>query len=72
MAINRNSTVAECLADPRATKIINDITGNFGPENELLGPVSGMKLSTLLKFPQGGVSREDQKKIMEALDALDA
>ena len=72
MAINSNSTVAECLADHRARKIIDDIAGNFSPENEMLGPVSGMKICTLLKFPQTGLPKETVNEIIERLDALDA
>ena len=69
MAITRKSTVRECLADERATRIINEITGNFGPDNEQLGPVAGMKLETLLRFPQSGVSKEDREKLFALLEA---
>ena len=39
---------------------------------DLLGPVLGMKLNMLLKFPQAGFKKEDIAAICERMDALDA
>ena len=38
----------------------------------MLGPCMGMRMSTLLKFPQVSIPEEAQKDIIEQLDALDA
>ena len=37
-----------------------------------MGPCMGMKIDMLLKFPQTGLSKDQVKTIVEALDALDA
>lgn len=37
-----------------------------------LGPVLGMKINMLLKFPQAGFKKEDVADICAKLDALDA
>ena len=39
---------------------------------DLLGPVLGMKINMLLKFPQAGFKKEDVADICAKLDALDA
>jgi hypothetical protein len=71
MAINSKSKLRDILADPRAAAILNEVVPGLD-ENPALGPCMGMRLSTLLKFPQVSVSPEDQKKLIEQLDALDA
>ena len=42
------------------------------PKADLLGPVLGMKINMLLKFPQAGFKKEDVADICAKLDALDA
>ena len=71
MAINSKSKLKDILADPRAVAIIEEYKPGFanGPE---LGPVKGMRLDLLLKFPQAGFSEEVRKAIIERIDALDA
>ena len=72
MAINRNSKLRECLDDPRAVKIIEEKFPNFVQEKgSQLGPVMGMKIGMLLKFPQVGLPKEDVNWILEELDKLD-
>ncbi len=73
MAITSKSTLRDVLADPRAVAIIEEYVPGFVEEKaDLLGPVLGMKIGMLLKFPQAGFKREDVKTICERLDALDA
>ena len=71
MAINSKSKLKDILADPRAVAIIEEYKPGFAtnPQN---GPVLGMKIHLLLKFPQAGFSEEVRKAIIERLDALDA
>ena len=71
MAINSKSKLKDILADPRAVAIIEEYKPGFanGPE---LGPVKGMRMKLLLKFPQTGFSDEVQQAIIAKLDALDA
>ena len=71
MAINSKSKLKEILADPRAVAIIEEYKPGFSSDPPL-GPVMGMRLNLLLKFPQSGFSDEVQKAIIERLDALDA
>ena len=40
--------------------------------NPELGPVAGMKMRVLLKFPQVELTKEQVAEIIERLDALDA
>lgn len=71
MAISSKSKLKEIIEDPRAVAIIEAYKPGFAsnPQN---GPVMGMRLNLLLKFPQAGFSEEAQKEITEKLDALDA
>lgn len=71
MAVNSKSKLKEIIEDPRAVAIIEEYKPGFAtnPQN---GPVLGMKIHLLLKFPQAGFSAEQQKEILEKLDALDA
>ena len=71
MAITSKSTLAEVLEDERAVAIIDEYIPGF-VSNPELGPVKGMKMKTLLKFPQTGLDKETVKAIIERLDALDA
>ena len=65
MAITSKSTLRDVLADPRAVAVIEE-------KADLLGPVLGMKINMLLKFPQAGFKKEDVADICAKLDALDA
>ena len=71
MAINSKSKLKEVLADPRAVAIIEEYKPGFTDDPQL-GPVMGMRMNLLLKFPQSGFSDQQQKEIFDKLDALDA
>ena len=71
MAISSSSKLSEILEDERACAIIDEYVPGF-VSNPELGPVKGMKMKTLLKFPQTGLSKNQVKEICERLDALDA
>jgi len=71
MAINSKSKLRDILADERAVAIIEQYKPGF-VDNPMMGPCMGMRLSTLLKFPQSGFSDQDQTEIIAKLDALDA
>lgn len=71
MAISSKSKLSEILEDERAVAIIDEYIPAF-ISNPELGPVKGMKMKTLLKFPQTGLSKEVVNEIIERLDALDA
>ncbi|MDY2625723.1 MAG: hypothetical protein SOV74_05335 [Coriobacteriales bacterium] len=71
MAISSSSKLSEILEDERACAIIDEYVPGF-VNNPELGPVKGMKMKTLLKFPQTGLSKDQVKEICERLDALDA
>lgn len=71
MAISSKSKLREILEDQRAVAIINEYKPGFVDSPDL-GPVAGMKIKALLKFPQAGLTLEQQKEICERLDALDA
>lgn len=65
--------LARRLADPRAVAVIEEYVPGFVEEKaDLLGPVLGMKINMLLKFPQAGFKKEDVADICAKLDALDA
>ncbi|MBR2789469.1 MAG: hypothetical protein IKD70_02460 [Eggerthellaceae bacterium] len=71
MAISSKSKLSEILEDERAVAIIDEYIPGF-ISNPELGPVKGMKMRTLLKFPQTGLSKEVVEEIIARLDALDA
>ena len=71
MAINSKSKLKEILEDPRAVAIIEEYKPGFTSDSQL-GPVMGMRISLLLKFPQTGLSGDQVKEILARLDALDA
>lgn len=59
MAITSKSTLRDVLADPRAVAVIEEYVPGFVEEKaDLLGPVLGMKINMLLKFPQAGFKRK--------------
>ena len=63
----------DVLAAPRAVAVIEEYVPGFVEEKaDLLGPVLGMKINMLLKFPQAGFKKEDVADICAKLDALDA
>ena len=72
MAINANSKLRDIIADERAVAIIDEFVPGFMNNTAEMGPCMGMKFSMLIKFPQSGVSKEDQAKLIEKLNALDA
>lgn len=72
MAITSKSKLREIVADERAISIIDEYVPGFMEQSESMGPCMGMKIDTLLKFPQVGLSQDQVKDICERLDALDA
>lgn len=72
MAINSNSKLRDVIADPRAVEIIDKYVPGFMDEAEKMGPCMGMKFGMLVKFPQVGIAKEQQKQLCDELDALDA
>lgn len=71
MAINRNSKLRDVLQVPEAVAVIEEFFPGFVEEKaSQLGPVMGMKIGMLLKFPQVGLSKEAVDKILSGLDAL--
>ena len=71
MAISSKSKLREILEDERAVAIIDEYIPGF-VDNPELGPVAGMKMRVLLKFPQVDLTKEQVAEIIERLDALDA
>lgn len=71
MAISSKSKLREILEDERAVAIIDEYIPGF-VSNPELGPVAGMKMRVLLKFPQVQLTKEQVAEIIERLDALDA
>ena len=71
MAITSKSKLSEILEDERACAIIDEYVPGFITSPEL-GPVAGMKMKTLVKFPQAGLTKQQQDEICARLDALDA
>jgi len=71
MAINSKSKLKELLEDPRALAIIEEYKPGFATDPQL-GPVKGMRINLLLKFPQSGFSDTQVEEILSRLDALDA
>ena len=71
MAINSDSKLREILEDERAVAIIDEFVPGFVSSPDL-APVAGMKISTLMRFPQAGLAPEDVETICQRLDALDA
>ncbi len=72
MAINSNSKLREIIADERAVAIVDKYSPGFMNQSAQMGPCMGMKFSMLIKFPQAGVSPENQAAMIAELDALDA
>lgn len=68
---NSKSKLREILEDERACAIIEEYKPGFLDSPDL-APVAGMKIKALIKFPQAGLTRGQQKEICDRLDALDA
>ena len=60
MGISSKSKLREILEDERAVAIIDEYI-----------PVAGMKMKTLLKFPQVSLPKDKVEEIIARLDALD-
>ena len=71
MAISSKSKLRDILEDERAVAIIDEYIPGF-VNNPELGPVAGMKMKVLLKFPHVGLEKEQIDDIIARLDALDA
>ena len=71
MAISSKSKLREIVEDPRAVAIIEEYKPGFTNDPQL-GPVMGMRINLLLKFPQSGFTKEQREDIFSRLDALDA
>ena len=71
MAVNSSSKLRDILQDERAVAIINEYKPGFIDSPDL-GPVAGMKIKSLLKFPQAGLDKATIQEICDRLDALDA
>lgn len=71
MAITSESTVQEVMADARAREIMQKYSDSFSEDNAMLRPCATMKVKTLIRFPQSGISKEVQAQICAELDALD-
>lgn len=69
MAVNSKSKLREILEDKRAVAIIEEYKPGF-VDNPQLGPVDGMRIDRLLKFPQSGFSDEQVADILAKIDAL--
>lgn len=73
MGINSKSKLREIAGDERAVAILAEHLGGEGIDlnNPDIGPVAGMRIKTLLKFPQTGLTKEQVDEICAKLDALD-
>lgn len=72
MAITSKSTLKEIIADERAVALIDSYIPGFMDMSDQFGPALGMKMTTLLKFPTVGITKDQVKELTEKLDALDA
>ena len=71
MAINSKSSLKDILTSESACAIIDEYIPGFMDKSAEFGPVMGMKISSLLKFPQVGLERSAVKELCAKLDALD-
>ena len=71
MAINSKSSLKDILTSEAASAIIDEYIPGFMDKSAEFGPVMGMKISSLLKFPQVGLERSAVKELCAKLDALD-
>lgn len=70
MAITSKSSLKDVLTDERAVAIIDEYIPGFMDKSAEFGPVMGMKIGALLKFPQVGLDRATVKELCAKLDAL--
>ena len=70
MAITSKSSLKDVLQSEEACKIIDEYIRGFMERSAEFGPVMGMKISSLLKFPQVGLERSAVKELCAKLDAL--
>lgn len=70
MAITSKSPLKDVLQDERAIAIIEEYFPGFQERSAEFGPVMGMKIGSLLKFPQVGLERSAVKELCAKLDAL--
>ena len=70
MAITSKSSLKDVLQSEEACKIIDEYIPGFMERSAEFGPVMGMKISSLLKFPQVGLERSAVKELCAKLDAL--
>lgn len=69
MGVTSASKLRDILENEEAVAIIEEYKPGF-VSNPELGPVAGMKMKTLLKFPQAGLTKEQVEEICTRLDAL--
>ena len=72
MAISSKSSLRDVLADERACAIIDKYIPGFMEKSDQFGPVMGMKIGMLLRFPQVGLPKDQVAGLIAELDALDA
>lgn len=70
MAFNSKSKLRDVLADPKAAAVIEEYKPGFA-DNPMMGPCMGMRIGTLLTFPQAGFTPEQQSEIIAKLEALE-
>ena len=57
MAITSKSSLKDVLQSEEACKIIDEYIPGFMERSAEFGPVMGMKIGSVLKFPQVGLER---------------
>jgi len=72
MAISSKSSLRDVLADDRAVALIDKYIPGFMEKSAQFGPVMGMKIGMLLRFPQVGLPKDQVQGLIDELDALDA
>ena len=70
MAITSKSSLKDVLQSEEACKIIEEYFPGFMERSAEFRPVMGMKIGSLLKFPQVGLDRATVKELCAKLDAL--
>ena len=70
MAITSKSSLKDVLQNEQACAIIEEYFPGFMERSAEFGPVMGMKISALLKFPQVGLDRATVKELCAKLDEL--
>lgn len=70
MAITSKSSLKDVLESKEACDIIEQYFPGFMERSAEFGPVMGMKIGSLLKFPQVGLDRATVKELCAKLDEL--